>query len=290
MRRRRIVHHGCLADPTARIGDRQGEFAEPQLPGNAARMRGGAEEGHRRICHGPAEGPEHRSKMHRLRGGDRGIGISHLCDGDQAQLEHEIGFHAEEGWSPEDQVGELTHLDRAQMLRQSVRDRWIDRQLGGGFSSAMSIARWLWAHDARLKSGRCHLRDASIRCFPSGLSIIPRLKSSALRDYQHMRMARSRRGLPSRYQLRGGEACATLGRIRNGWMRETNFVVRPSSLSTGVYRGSVWQENNQRRSPVRDERKPIPTKRKNLGAARPTHLNKAAGSAARPMRMSLPNP
>lgn len=96
-------------------------------------------------------------------------------------------------------------------------------------------------------------------------------------------------GLSSRYQLRGGEACATLGRIRNGWMRETNFVVRPSSLSTGVYRGRVWQKYHQGRSPVQDERKPIPTKRKNFGAARPTHLNKAAGRAARPMRMSLPD-
>ena len=47
-----------------------------------------------------------------------------------AALDDEVGLHAEEGRRPQHEIGELALLDRADVLRDAMRDRRVDRVFG----------------------------------------------------------------------------------------------------------------------------------------------------------------
>ena len=74
-----------------------------------------------------AGGAELRAVERRLRRGDGGIRIAHVGPGDEAALEHDLGFHAEECGLEDDEIGELADLERADDVRDAVGDRGIDR-------------------------------------------------------------------------------------------------------------------------------------------------------------------
>src|SRR5262244_2089023 len=56
-----------------------------------------------------------------------GIGIAHGRVPDHATLHDQLGLHAEERGLPDDEVRELSDLDRADVLREAVRNGGVDR-------------------------------------------------------------------------------------------------------------------------------------------------------------------
>ena len=124
--------------------------------------RGLADEGHRRMGHRLAEGAEHRPVVDRLGRRDRGVGVAHRCGGDGAQLDDQVGLHAEERRRPQHEVGELADFDRADPLVDAVGDGRVDGDLGdvavdaeivvvAGFLAAGGRA----APSSCARSGRC---------------------------------------------------------------------------------------------------------------------------------------
>jgi len=97
------------------------------LPTPFAPAGGVGEEGGVRGWEGSAGGAELGGVERRLRRGDRGVGIAHRRHGDRAALDHEIRLHSEEGRRPQDEIGELSFLDRADMLRDAMPDRRVER-------------------------------------------------------------------------------------------------------------------------------------------------------------------
>lgn len=60
-----------------------------------------------------AEAAEHGAAPDGLGGGDGGVGVAHLAPGDGAAFDDHLGFDAEEGGAPDDEVGQLAHFDAA---------------------------------------------------------------------------------------------------------------------------------------------------------------------------------
>ena len=60
--------------------------------------------------------------MYRLRCGDRGVRITHLRVGDEPALENHLWFDAEKSRTPQHQIGNFARFNRADILRDSVRD------------------------------------------------------------------------------------------------------------------------------------------------------------------------
>src|SRR5262249_59309901 len=70
-----------------------------------------------------------RPAVCRLRCRNGAVGISHDRGGDDAGLEHELRLDAEEGRVPQAQIGKLADLDGADVRRDALRDRGVDRVL-----------------------------------------------------------------------------------------------------------------------------------------------------------------
>src|SRR3546814_3036498 len=65
--------------------------------------------------------------MDRLRRRDAGVGIAHHRMDDHSALDDQVGLGAEEGRGPDDKVGELAGLDRADLMPHALRDCRVDR-------------------------------------------------------------------------------------------------------------------------------------------------------------------
>src|SRR5262249_18462090 len=59
-----------------------------------------------------------------------GVGVAHLRPRHEPALEHELGPDAEAGRPPHDEVRPLAHLDGADLVGKTVRQRRVDRVLG----------------------------------------------------------------------------------------------------------------------------------------------------------------
>ncbi|SSJ98968.1 Uncharacterised protein [Klebsiella pneumoniae] len=79
---------------------------------------------------GAAQRAKHRAVVHRLRGRNRGIDIAHRRDGDHAAFDHGGRFHAEEGWRPDHEVSQLTHLNGSDFVCDAVGQRRVDGVFG----------------------------------------------------------------------------------------------------------------------------------------------------------------
>ena len=69
---------------------------------------------------------EHWPEENRLRGWDRGVGITHGGPSDHPAFDDDFGLHPEERGLPEDQVGELARFDGADFVTDP-RARWQGR-------------------------------------------------------------------------------------------------------------------------------------------------------------------
>src|SRR5262249_11887550 len=80
---------------------------------------------------GPAasERTKHGPVVLRLRRRYGGIRIAHDRGRDRAALEHHIGLHTEERGIPDTQISHLSHLNRADIGGDTLRNRRIDRVL-----------------------------------------------------------------------------------------------------------------------------------------------------------------
>ena len=112
------------------------QFAE-----RAQLERGLADEGQGRLEFRAAVRGELRAIERRLRRGDGGVRIAHVGVGDEAALEDQLRLHAEERGLPQDEVGELARLDRADFVRDAVGDGGIDRVFGDVAQGAEIIRR-----------------------------------------------------------------------------------------------------------------------------------------------------
>ena len=103
-----------------------------QAPGvaDAFGLGGGRDEGHRGVLDRTAIGAPHRPRIDRLRRRDRSIGIAHLRTGNGAAQKDHLGLHPEERRVPEHQVGAFANLDRADFMRQPMRDGRVDGVFG----------------------------------------------------------------------------------------------------------------------------------------------------------------
>ena len=81
-----------------------------------------ADEADRAAGQGFSERREHGPVMDRLWRRDRGVGIAHGGRRDTAAFEHDVGLHTKKGGIPQYQIGQLTDLDLADMIRDTVRD------------------------------------------------------------------------------------------------------------------------------------------------------------------------
>ena len=57
---------------------------------------------------------------------DRGVGVAHVCEGYEAAFQNEFGFGSEKGGFPDNEIGELTDLDGADLVRNAAGDCRID--------------------------------------------------------------------------------------------------------------------------------------------------------------------
>ena len=77
---------------------------------------------------------------HRLGEHRRRVAVARGAPGRDPALEHELGPHAGELRPPEHGVGELADLERADVAREPVRDRRVDRDLGEVAQHALVVA------------------------------------------------------------------------------------------------------------------------------------------------------
>ena len=124
-----VVHHVGFLHRTAAFhhGDRA---AQVQPPGNAIGCRRLRQEGAAAVMAGAAQRAKHRAVVHRLRGRNRGIDIAHRRDGDHAAFDHGGRFHAEEGWRPDHEVSQLTHLNGSDFVCDAEGQRRVDGVFG----------------------------------------------------------------------------------------------------------------------------------------------------------------
>ncbi len=78
----------------------------------------------------PTEGAEHRPVMHRLRRRNRGIGVAHRRGDDEAALDDQRRLDPKKRRLPQHDVGQLTHLQRADQVADAVSDGGVDGVLG----------------------------------------------------------------------------------------------------------------------------------------------------------------
>jgi len=115
----------------------------PQPPGAAHRHpaahagqpgagvhRGLGHEHDRDFGRGGAAPAELRAEHERLGGVDGGVRVAGRAPGRHARLEHQGRLGPEPGRVPQYDVGQLAHLDRTHLVRQPVRHRRVDGQLG----------------------------------------------------------------------------------------------------------------------------------------------------------------
>ena len=135
----------------ARDGDALGEA---QALGHAGGDRGLAQEGQRGLRPRAAVAAEHRPVVHRLRRRDAGIRVAHRGGGDEAAFQHQTRLDAEEGRLPEHQIGEFADLDAADLVREAVRERRVDRVLGDiALDARVVVARRVGRQAARPRVG-----------------------------------------------------------------------------------------------------------------------------------------
>src|SRR3569832_2414964 len=64
---------------------------------------------------------KHVAVYHRLRGGNRGIGVAHPARDDHSSLDDQLGLGAKQGRLPEHNIRQFALLDRAHMAADAVR-------------------------------------------------------------------------------------------------------------------------------------------------------------------------
>ncbi len=77
-----------------------------------------------------AEGGEHRAVVDGLRGGDRGVGVTHRRGGDGTAEQHHFGFDAKKRRVPQHQIGAFADFDRADFVGNAMRDGRVDGVFG----------------------------------------------------------------------------------------------------------------------------------------------------------------
>ena len=85
---------------------------------------------HRARAQRRAVGAEHRARDDRLRRRNRRVAVAHHRPRDEPALDDDLGLDAEKRRLPQHQIGHLADGDRADVVRDAVRDRRIDRVLG----------------------------------------------------------------------------------------------------------------------------------------------------------------
>ena len=70
-----------------------------------------------------------RAVARRLRALERRVALAQRAPGGEAALEHPFGLHAEEAGLPHDEVGQPAGSQRADVVREAVGDRGLDRHL-----------------------------------------------------------------------------------------------------------------------------------------------------------------
>ena len=155
-----VVHHILLAQRARAAHGHQWLFQiqRSHLRIVQCRLRN---ECHRRF-QPAAESAEHRPVMHGLRCRNRGIGIAHRRGGDKSAFDNQRRLHAEKGRLPQHQIGELADFNRADGVRDAVRERRIDRVLGDvALDAKIVVADCIFLQRARAASSFC---ARSARC------------------------------------------------------------------------------------------------------------------------------
>ncbi len=87
------------------------------------------DEGQAGVVHHLAERCEHRPVVDRLGRRNRCVRVAHQRVRDAAALQDHRRLDAEEGRAPQHEIGPLARLDRADVIRDAVGDRRVDRVL-----------------------------------------------------------------------------------------------------------------------------------------------------------------
>mmetsp|Transcript_45780 Transcript_45780/g.89458 ORF Transcript_45780/g.89458 Transcript_45780/m.89458 type:complete len:307 (+) Transcript_45780:72-992(+) len=127
----RVVEpHVLLRQPPA-VPHRVHPFAQA-VPRHRPRLHPRPRHEDDRTVRGRRRGPprEHGPHPHRLRRGNRRVGIPHLRPGDLSPFEDELRLGPEEGGPPQDQVRELPRLHTPHEVGEAVRNGGVDRVLG----------------------------------------------------------------------------------------------------------------------------------------------------------------
>ena len=99
-------------------------FTEAERAGVA--VAGGADEGQGGAVFGAAMGGELRPVEHGLRRRDAGIRVAHVGHGNEAAFENDLGFDPEEGGFPDHGIGQFSHFDAADFVRNAVGAGGVD--------------------------------------------------------------------------------------------------------------------------------------------------------------------
>ena len=114
----------------AAVAHRDGDFAQAEHFVDPRGMSCLGEEGERRAAHGATVAAEHGSPDHRLRRGDRGVGVAHGGVGDEAAFDDDLRLDAEKGRAPQHQIGDFAHFDGADVVAEAVGDGRVDGVFG----------------------------------------------------------------------------------------------------------------------------------------------------------------
>src|SRR5262245_42433934 len=147
-----VERHRSLGNAATRVPHRHQPLlhAEPlrqeSVDGRLAheRHRGGGKR--------PAESAKHGPVVHRLRCGNRGIGITHGRCRDAAAQQNEVWLHAEECRAPQHEIGALADLERAELVRHALGDGRVDGVLGDvALDAEIVVARGILLEAAPLQ-------------------------------------------------------------------------------------------------------------------------------------------
>ena len=120
-----VEHHVALADFAAAFHRARAGAKGRAASGRFCWERGFADKGEAGRGERSAGGAKLRTVEGGLGRGNRGVGVAHVRPGDEAALEHQLGFDAEERGLEDDEVGELTDLE-ANRRGAGCRGRWRD--------------------------------------------------------------------------------------------------------------------------------------------------------------------
>src|SRR5580704_9494682 len=113
-----------LAD-FARVHDWQKFLCKSK--GHALFQNGLADERNRAFYHAAAKRAEHWPVIFRLGVRNGSVWVTHDCSGDHAAFQHHGRLYAEEGWIPDTEIGKLSRFNRADIRRNALGNRGIDR-------------------------------------------------------------------------------------------------------------------------------------------------------------------